>query len=325
MYTAEEDQGGSAWVARGARRVLQILASSIDKFRDLLFRQEWFNSIVMPAIPRSVRWNLRKFYFLLADMIDSALGRSDDLIPPKSKIFVGTVDFKEGAQEAVDRLIRMNVITPESRVLDVGCGIGRLAIPLTSYLKGGSYDGLDIVPSGIDWCNEHIAPKFQGFHFTLADIYNTEYNPGGQMKASEYTFPYADDAFDLVVLISVFTHMLPADTERYIAEISRVLRPGGRCWASFYILNPDSIKMMNAGNGSLRFKHDHGTYWTVNDKMPELSTGYQEDYIMDVFERNKLSLANGMHYGGWPGRPDLWDEGTGKFGDQDLLLATKEE
>ena len=105
----------------------------------------------------------------------------------------------------------------------------------------------------------------------------------GSVRASEYRFPYADDTFDLVVLISVFTHMLPEDTERYVAEISRVLRPGGQCWASFYILNADSITMMDAGQGSLRFKHDHGTYWTVNDKAPELSTGYEERYIKDVF------------------------------------------
>ncbi len=195
---------------------------------------------------------------------------------------------------------------------------------MTSYLEGGSYDGLDIVPSGIDWCNAHIATKFRNFHFTLADIYNKEYNPGGHVRASEYTFPYADDSFDLVVLISVFTHMLPDDTERYVAEISRVLRPGGRCWATFYILNYDSIAIMDAGNGSLRFKHDHTTYWTVNDKAPELSTGYEEGYIKDVFERHELSLAGGMHYGGWSGRPALWDHEAGNLGDQDLLLATKE-
>ena len=140
---------------------------------------------------RRVRWNLRRLYFLVPDLIESALGESDELMPRKSDIFVGSAaDFKEGAQEGIDRLIRMEVITPESRVLDVGCGIGRLAIPLTSYLKGGSYDGLDIVASGIDWCSEHIAPKYDNFHFTLADVFNKEYNPSGRVAASDYTFPY---------------------------------------------------------------------------------------------------------------------------------------
>jgi len=311
-------------VTRLARTVLERLGSALDRFRHLLHRQEWFNSVLMPAIPRRVRWTLRKLYFVLLDLIESAPSQSDELIPPRSKIFVGSVDFKEGAQEAVDRLTRLGVITPESRVLDIGCGIGRLAIPLTRYLKGGgSYDGLDIVPSGIDWCNEHIAGRYPNFHFTLADIFNKEYNPGGHVQASDYTFPYADDAFDLVVLVSVFTHMLPEDTHRYIAEISRVLRPGGRCYATFYILNAESIEMMDAGKGSLRFRHDHGAYWTVNDKVPELSTGYEEGYVKELFERHGLSLADGVYYGGWCGRPDLWGDGAGGLGDQDLLLAAK--
>lgn len=83
--------------------------------------------------------------------------------------------------------------------------------------------------------------------------------------------------------------------------------------------------MMETGKGSLRFKHDHGAYWTVNDKAPELSTGYEEGYIKDLFERHGLSLADGMFYGGWCGRPDLWGDGTGDLGDQDLLLAAKVE
>ena len=103
-----------AQMRRVARTLLERLASATDKFRDLLLRQEWFNSVLMPAIPRSVRWKLRKLYFTLPDLIESALGESDELSPPKSMIFVGTVDFKEGAQQGIDRLIRMNVITPES-------------------------------------------------------------------------------------------------------------------------------------------------------------------------------------------------------------------
>jgi SAM-dependent methyltransferase len=321
---SDEGQGSvKTHAARLPHALLERLASAIDRFRHLLFRQEWFNSVLMPAIPRSVRWNLRKLYFFVPELIESALGQSDELTPPKSKIFVGTVDFKEGAQQGIDRLVRMGVITPESRVLDIGCGIGRLAIPLTSYLKGGSYEGLDIVPTGIDWCNEHIARKYPNFGFSLADVYNKEYNPNGRMPASEYTFPYPDDAFDLVILISVFTHMLPEDTHRYIAEISRVLRPGGHCWASFYILNTDSIEMMEAGKGSLRFKHDHGTYWTVNDKAPELSTGYEESYIKQLFEQHGLSLADGMNYGGWSGRPPLYSDEAGNLGDQDILIAAK--
>ena len=49
-----------------------------------------------------------------------------------------------------------------------------------------------------------------------------------ETKASEYTFPYEDGEFDVVVLTSVFTHMLPDDVAHYLDEIARVLKPGGR-------------------------------------------------------------------------------------------------
>ena len=36
-------------------------------------------------------------------------------------------------------------LKPEHRVLDIGCGVGRVALPLTRYLTSGTYDGFDIV------------------------------------------------------------------------------------------------------------------------------------------------------------------------------------
>jgi SAM-dependent methyltransferase len=163
----------------------------------------------------------------------------------------------------------------------MGCGIGRLAIPLTRYLEDGSYEGLDIVPSGIRWCNEHT--QHQNFRFRLADIFNKEYNPSGRLRASQYTFPYPDHSFDVIVLVSVFTHMLPDDTEQYVGEIPRVLRSHGRCYATYYLINPDARRLMESGQGSLRFKHDLGTYWTVYEKVPELSIAYEEGYIRELY------------------------------------------
>jgi len=311
---------------KASSAALHQIVFALGWLRDLLLRQKWFNSRVMPAIPRQLRWTLRRLYFIPFDLVESALGQSEEMIPPKSKVFVGTVDFKEGAEDGVNRLHRFGVLTPESHVLDIGCGIGRLAVPMTRYLRGGSYHGLDVVPSGIEWCNQHIASRHPNFHFTLADVFNGEYNPKGRTAASEYTFPYPDDQFDLVILASVFTHMQPEDTEQYVREIARVLRKGGHCWASCYLLNPDSVRMMETREGSLCFRHNHGTYWTVNPKCPELSIGYDEHYILDLFDRNGLSLADGVYYGRWCGRPLVSanspgpDEGAD---DQDLLLATK--
>ena len=85
------------------------------------------------------------------------------------------------------------------KVLDIGCGIGRMAAPLATFLSPeGSYDGTDIVKDGIDWCNEKINSKYPNFRFWLDDIYNSRYNPNGLYKASEYEFPFENTPQNLL-------------------------------------------------------------------------------------------------------------------------------
>jgi ubiquinone/menaquinone biosynthesis C-methylase UbiE len=269
-----------------------------------------------------VRWALRTLYFLPADASDRLHGRSEDLVPPKSKIFTGSVDsFRQSGDQLVGRLVTFAGLAPDGCVLDVGCGVGRLAVALTRYLgPDGRYEGIDIVPSGIKWCNENIAAKYPNFRFTLADVYNMEYHPGGRMKPSEYTFPYDEDLFDLAVFASVFTHMLPPDMERYIAETSRVLKTGGRCYATYSLIDEESQAAMESGRSRVRFKHHFTPYWTVSNKVPELGIAYDEPYVRHVFERLGFS---GYHIfnGTWSGRLSFKDE-NGTFV-QDVVVTTK--
>ena len=52
------------------------------------------------------------------------------------------------------QFIDLGGLKPEHRVLDIGSGIGRVAIPLTEYLnEKGSYEGFDVVELGVNWCN----------------------------------------------------------------------------------------------------------------------------------------------------------------------------
>ena len=120
-------------------------------------------------------------------------------------------------------------MTPSDRVLDVGCGAGRLAGPLTGYLDpSGSYEGFDSSAERIEWCNENIAPHHPGFRFPSRDVHNGQYNPEPRRRRASTPSRYGDGEFDVVVLTSVFTHMLPDDVAHYLDEIARVLKPGGR-------------------------------------------------------------------------------------------------
>lgn len=56
-----------------------------------------------------------------------------------------------------------------------------------------------------------------------------------------------DDAFDAVVLWSVFTHLYPDTIEHYLHEIHRALKPGGRLGAPFFVLDPHAFSEIDAG------------------------------------------------------------------------------
>jgi SAM-dependent methyltransferase len=126
--------------------------------------------------------------------------------------------------------------TPAARVLDVGCGCGRIARFLLNA-RELRYVGLDIMRPSIEWCREHLAPLAAGrFEFHHVDAYSEHYNPLGRLRASEVRFPCADASVDLAFGASLFTHLLEDDAKHYLAETRRVLRPGGR--ALYSILAP---------------------------------------------------------------------------------------
>ena len=75
-------------------------------------------------------------------------------------IFVGSRrNYRKTGEEFLRYFVELGDLTPKGRILDVGCGIGRMAVPLTKYLdQEGSYEGFDIVEKGIRWCKKNVSP-----------------------------------------------------------------------------------------------------------------------------------------------------------------------
>jgi ubiquinone/menaquinone biosynthesis C-methylase UbiE len=236
---------------------------------------------------------------------------------PKSRAYVGGADdFLEIGNEFLGYFKSICNLKPDERVLDVGCGIGRMAIPLTTYMGGTArYEGFDIVKSGIDWCTENITPEHPNFQFHHSNILNKAYNPGGRLPAGEYRFPFEDGSFDFVFLTSVFTHMLPVDMEHYFTEIARVLKKGGRCFITFFLLNPESLKLIESGKSTLPFKYGFGLYKAVKKNNPEAAIAYEEAYIHECHKKNDLNIQ-AVHYGSWCGRGEYLSY-------QDIVIAQK--
>ena len=208
-------------------------------------------------------------------------------------------------------------LRPDDRVLDVGSGIGRVARPLTRYLgPDGAYEGLDIVSEAVAWCTENITPAHPNFRFRHTPVHNDRYNPSGVLQDSEYEFPYDDASFDVVVLTSVFTHMLPAGVSQYLRQIARVLRPGGHALITMFLLNPESDRLRKLPASAFSFPHDRGVYSIQRIDPPEAAVAYREDFVRGLFHGHGLDPQ--IHYGSWCGRTKFLDL-------QDVLVSVRDD
>jgi SAM-dependent methyltransferase len=252
--------------------------------------------------------------------------RLEDFVPPQ-ELFPARANYAEVARNLFNVLVTGASVLPGERVLDVGCGTGRVAVPLAEYLgETGSYEGFDNSAARIDWCNERIAPLHPRFRFQTLDVYSSLYNPDGALKGDEVVFPYEPDEFDVVFLFSVFTHMLGDDVAHYLTEIARVLRPGGRALISWILLNEESRRALEEQSADRRdpsqnahdaaFGHRIGPAFVSAPKAVEAVVAFEEVWALARYADAGLTVQRPIHYGSWYGR-----EGT--LMNQDVVLARK--
>ncbi len=206
-------------------------------------------------------------------------------------------------------------LRPDHRVLDIGSGVGNLAIGLRDYLH--SYDGVDIHAEAVEWCQRAITRRHSTFRFHHADLASRAYNPRGAIPAREYHFPFPDESFDFIFLASVFTHMLPDAVEHYLHEIARLLAPAGVCVASFFLLNDETSSGVEAGRSFMSFRvaHPSGLCRLHDAAVPEAAVAIDEQFVRRVLEQADLDIRD-VRRGRW------W---CGERHDQDVVTVVSEQ
>ena len=86
-------------------------------------------------LPRPLLRAVTQSKNIVLDVFDTVRGRRPDLVPPRRLSFVGAGDFTAIGLEFLRYFQDLGGLRPTDHVLDVGCGIGRMALPLTGYLS----------------------------------------------------------------------------------------------------------------------------------------------------------------------------------------------
>ncbi len=164
-------------------------------------------------------------------------------------------------------------------LVDLGCGSGRLAAALGRVMRL-DYLGIDIVQALLDYAASRSPPHYR---FVLNRTLHV---------------PAPDASADMVCAFSVFTHLLHIETYLYLADMRRVLRPGGRVVFSF-----------------LEFADPE--HWLVFDNTVEAQRSDTVPHLNQFIERpvidlwcDKLGYVREAFIDGaaapWPEAPALW-------------------
>ncbi|HTP99292.1 MAG TPA: class I SAM-dependent methyltransferase [Casimicrobiaceae bacterium] len=146
--------------------------------------------------------------------------RSDEIDALAHREMVGGL-WDEIGQLQFD-FMRARGLLPGDRLLDVGCGALRGGVHFVRYLDPGRYCGLDLNASLIEAGKRELAAA--GLDGRGASL-------------------LVDDAFDVsrfgcrfewALAVSVFTHLPMNQIVRCLAEVKKVLAPGGRLFASYF-------------------------------------------------------------------------------------------
>ena len=260
---------------------------------------------------------MRKWIYLPSDIVSYIGGTKKSLEPLKGDIFVGSGDFIGQGQIHLKVLRMYTQIRPESQVLDVGCGIGRTAVALTSFLSEyGSYEGFDVVKKGINWCKKKITSQYTNFNFQHIPLHNDLYT-SYKKQATQFKFPYPHNSFDITFLFSVFTHMPLSEIENYLFEIERSLKPNGQCLATFFTYSKKQEEMIVAQK-EFNFPISEGQIRIMDKKVKSANVAIPIELLKSLAANSKLDIISYIE--------GYWKDNVPKTADndfQDIIVFQK--
>jgi SAM-dependent methyltransferase len=159
-------------------------------------------------------------------------------------------------------------LPPQARLLDVGCGTGGNLQALAGYGQGV---GLDINPVAIELARRRSLPQL--------------------LQASGLTLPFASNTFDLVTIFDVLYHRWITDDHKALAEIYRVLRPGG-----WLLVTDSALPMLWSNHDETYYARQRYTLQNIREKLAEVGfeqrlCSYANMLLLPLFLLVRLTMA----------------------------------
>ena len=210
---------------------------------------------------------------------------SGSIIPSPDRRWCGP-EFKDdqwyiqSSEHEAMRLIDHFQCNLKTRVLDVGCGQGRLPIGILRKIGDLHYQGIDIDQWSINWCKRYIERDHSSFVFKHLNIYNERYNKHGEKIDNSFRLDIASKSFDIIYLFSVFSHTTEEDMEVYLKEFYRILDENGKIFFTTFVeegvpdfsINPDGYRLDCSG--------------------PLHIVRYNKDYLLSILDDCGFSLQS---------------------------------
>jgi len=122
-----------------------------------------------------------------------------------------------GMRMVMGEILKKHLQNGPKRTLDVGCGTGINLLWMASFFRPESITGCDYSRAAIGWCAEALRSARDQDAIRAVQL----------SRGDARRLPFSEGSFDLVTSFDVLNHFPEGEAVHAMAEISRVLRPGG--------------------------------------------------------------------------------------------------
>jgi ubiquinone/menaquinone biosynthesis C-methylase UbiE len=177
------------------------------------------------------------------------------------------------------RIVDLAALKGNERMLDAGCGTGMMALRIAAQYPGCTVQGVDISPRMIAAARRDAEQQGLAVDFRVGSILD---------------LPYPGESFDVVITNIMYHHLDLAEKRQAVAEIARVLTPGGRYVSAEFGPRAKNALERRLAKGEYTLYPSHLTEAGLTIVHEELGVlAWRMDVVHRVAVKQVVSIASG--------------------------------